>query len=297
MAVIDKLISKIAGLPGIVILDRTSDWDHHRTVLTIAGAREALAEAGVRLARQAAESIDLNRHRGVHPRVGALDVLPFVPLGSATLANCVALAHQTGERIARELGLPVYFYGEAARDPARFALENVRRGQFEGLREAVQQDPVRAPDLGGPSLHPTAGAVMVGARKILIAFNINLRTRDLQVAKSIARAIRASGGGLAAVKALGLRLVSRELVQVSMNLVDYEQTALHELYAAVELLAMEQGIVIDGSELIGLLPRAALHPHKPPRLGFEKTIEARIERAQLRSIELNGPFLAGERIC
>ena len=300
-SVIEKLIAAIDFLPGILILDRTSDWDHHRTVLTFAGPRGVMAEAGVRLASAAAASIDLNRHQGVHPRVGALDVLPFVPLGSTTLDNCAALARETGERISRELRIPVYFYGGAAMRPERTALENVRRGQFEGLRESVVRDAASAPDLGGPALHPTAGAVIVGARKILIAFNINLRTSDIEAAKSIARRIRASGGGFPAVKALGLRLRSRQLVQVSMNLVDYEKTSLQEVYAAVEQLTAEQGIAIEGSELIGLLPRAALCGQLPPLLSADHTIEARIDagtRARgLRTLAFDGPYLAGEKIC
>ncbi len=201
---VDALVSAIAGVPGVLVLDRTSDWDHHRSVITFAGRGESVVEAAVRAAGQAARSIDLNRHRGVHPRVGALDVLPFVPLGSATLEDCAALAHLAGQHITQELGIPVYFYGAAARRPERVALENVRRSQFEGLRDAAPRDPAKAPDLGGPALHPTAGAVIVGARRILIAFNINLNTTNLEVARSIARRIRASSGGFACRQSLGL---------------------------------------------------------------------------------------------
>ena len=178
MECVDALVSAIASTPGVLVLNRTSDWDHHRSVITFAGRRKPVVEASVRVAAEAARLIDLTKHAGVHPRVGALDVLPFVPLGSATLEDCAALAHEAGQRISSELGIPVYFYEAAALRPDRVALENVRRGQFEGLREAVLTDPSRAPDLGGPALHPTAGAVIAGARKVLVAFNINLKTQS-----------------------------------------------------------------------------------------------------------------------
>ncbi len=248
----------IASVPGVSILHVTSDWDHNRTVITFAGTEHAVAEAAFQSAAAAARAIDLNRHQGVHPRLGALDVLPFVPLGSTTLADCVALAHQVGERIWHELAVPVYFYEAAALHTDRVRLENVRRGQFEGLREAVLTDPERHPDLGDTALHPTAGAVIVGARKILVAFNINLATTDVSIAKDIARQIRASSGGLPAVKALGLSLESKELVQVSMNLTDLDQTPLYVVYDAVSRMSAERGVVIAESELIGLLPRRTL---------------------------------------
>jgi glutamate formiminotransferase len=287
---------------GALVLNRTSDWDHHRSVITFAGRREPVLEAALRVAEQAARLIDLTKHRGVHPRVGALDVLPFVPLGTTTLAECVELAHEAGHRVEKELGIPVYFYGAAARRAERAALENVRRGQFEGLREFALSDPARAPDLGGPALHPTAGAVIVGARKILIAFNINLKTTDLEVAKSIARQIRASSGGFPAVKALGLPLSSRELVQVSMNLTDFEQTPLHVVYAEVERLAAERHVAIAETELIGLLPRKAMEMAfgyfvKLPQFGPQRVIEEQVRSVARGTIELPGPFLAGEKLC
>lgn len=290
---VDALVSAIAGVPGVLVLDRTSDWDHHRSVITFAGGGESVVEAAVRAAGQAARSIDLNQHRGVHPRVGALDILPFVPLGSATLEDCTALAHLAGERISLELGIPVYFYGAAARRPERVALENVRRGQFEGLRDAVLSDPAKAPDLGGPTLHPTAGAVIVGARKILVAFNINLNTTNLDVAKSIAHGIRASSGGFASVKALGLPILSRNLVQVSINLTDFEQTPLHVVYAEVSRLAAKHGLAIESSELIGLLPRRAMerafaHFVRLPQFSARNVIEEQIRPLTFNSLELPG---------
>lgn len=258
LARIDAIESAITAVAGVLLLHRTSDADHNRTVITFAGARDAVIEAAVRAAAKAAELIDLNHHRGVHPRLGALDVLPFVPLEEATLSDCVAIARDAGTRIWDELGIPVYFYQAAAMRPDRIQLEDVRRGQFEGVREAVLLDETRQPDLGGPGLHPSAGAVLVGARKLLIAYNINLQSTDLDLAKSIARRVRASGGGFPAVKALGLPLESRGMVQVSMNLTDFEQTPLHVVYSEVCRLAAAHGVEIAGCELIGLIPRPAL---------------------------------------
>lgn len=190
--------------------------------------------------------------------MGALDVLPFVPLEGATLEECIELAYAAGQRIWQELGIPVYFYEAAARRPERMRLEDVRQGQFEGLRESALLYESKAPDLGGPGLHPTAGAVIVGARKVLIAFNINLDSTDLQVAKRIAKAVRASSGGLPHVKALGLPLISRNQVQVSMNLTDFEKTPLHVVYEEVRRFAAIEKVEIANSELIGLIPRAAI---------------------------------------
>lgn len=257
-AVIDAIADSVLSVEGTLLLHRTSDRDHNRTVLTFAGSEEAVLESAVRAASAAAKHIDLSKHRGVHPRLGALDVLPFVPLEGSSLDACVAIAHRAGERIWKELGIPVYFYEAAAKRPERCRLEDIRRGEFEGLRVAVQADESKRPDIGGPDLHPTAGAVIVGARKFLIAYNINLKTGDLAVAKEIARRIRTSSGGLPAVKALGLTLSSRGMVQVSMNLTDFEQTGVHTIFLEVARLARERGVEIAESELIGLIPRQAL---------------------------------------
>ncbi len=299
---IDQIVAAIESVPEILVLHRTSDWDHHRSVITFAGAAEAVLEAAVRAAAKAAELIDLSQHSGVHPRVGALDVLPFVPLGTTTLEDCVALARRAGQRISTELAIPVYFYGAAALRPDRIALENVRRGQFEGLRETAILDATKVPDLGGPMFHPTAGAVIVGARKILIAYNINLKSTNLDLAKSIARRIRASSGGFPAVKALGLALPSRNLVQVSMNLTDYEQTPLHIVYAEVKRLAAEHGVEVEESEIIGLLPQEAMemafsHFLKLPGFTRDRLIESQTEPLRFRTIQSRGPFLAGEKCC
>ncbi len=298
---IDVIVGAIARVPGVLVLDRTSDPDHHRSVVTFAGPRGAVLEAAIAAAATARNVISLPEHRGVHPRIGALDVLPFVPLENTSMEACVALAHEAGERIARELDVPVYFYGEAALSPERRLLENVRRGQFEELRESATMDNAKVPDFGGPALHPTAGAIVVGARKILIAFNINLQSTNLALARSIARRIRASTGGFPGVKALGLPLVSRNLVQVSMNLTDFEQTPLHTVYQAVEKLAAEAGVSIEETELIGLWPRvvyqgALAHQIRMPSDASVRIIEERI-RPLTDAVRLPSPFLAGEKLC
>jgi glutamate formiminotransferase/glutamate formiminotransferase/formiminotetrahydrofolate cyclodeaminase len=273
----------IAAVPGVFVLHRTSDADHNRSVITFVGNADAVVEAAVRAAAAASNLIDLTHHRGVHPRVGALDVLPFVPLENATLEECVVLARRAGERIWNQLGIPVYYYQSAALRPARIRLEDVRRGQFEGLREAVLIDESKAPDVGGPALHPTAGAVIAGARKILIAYNINLKSTDLAIAKDIARTIRTSSGGLPAVKALGLPLESRDMVQVSMNLTDFERTPVHVVFEHVQHLAARHGVEIAESELIGLLPRktvemAFAHWLKLPLFQAANVIETRLQQ-------------------
>ncbi len=256
---IRSVVDAIAGtVPGIKILHVTSDPDHNRSVITFAGPPESVLNAAVCLALKASQVIDLRSARGVHPRLGALDVLPFVPLEGSTLADCIEIAHQAGNRIWQEAGVPVYFYEAAALRGDRQKLEDVRRGEFEGLQETVLTNPDKYPDIGGPQLHPTAGAVIVGARKFLIAYNINLRTADLSVAKSIARSIRTSSGGLPAVKALGLSLASRGLVQVSMNLTDFEVTPIDRVFTEVLRLAQQHGVEVEESELIGLVPRRAI---------------------------------------
>ena len=277
------LTEAVANVAGAALLHVTSDADHHRSVVTFAGTEEAVAQAALELARKAVELIDLNRHTGVHPRLGALDVLPFVPLEGSSLADCVRLAHAVGERIWRELEVPVYFYESAALRPERKRLEEVRRGGFEGIRQALADGDIsRTPDLGKAQLHPSAGAIIVGARPFLIAYNINLRTSDVGVAKEIARGIRTSSGGLPAVKALGLALESRRLVQVSMNLTDFETTPVHVVFQEVARLAAAQGVEIQESEFIGLIPRRALEMAAAGLLklqGFDgqRVVESRLE--------------------
>ena len=249
-SVVEAIETAISSVTDLAVLDRTADPDHDRCVITFAGSPAAVREAAVRAVETAAARIDLTQQQGVHPRVGAADVIPFVPISGITLEECVTLAHTAGHEIWRRARVPVYFYEAAALSPSRVNLAQVRRGGFEALRE---QTASRPPDVGGPALHPTAGATIVGARRFLVAYNINLASADLALAQRLARTIRASSGGFRAVKALGLALESRGIVQVSINLTDYEQTGIDQVYAAVSSEAE-----VLGSELIGLIPRAAL---------------------------------------
>ncbi len=246
------------GVPGARVLDLESNADHNRSVLTLAGEGEALVEAAYRATEKALELIDLNHHQGGHPRMGAMDVVPFVPLGEATMEEAVALARKLGERLVRQLSLPVYFYAKAARRPEREDLARVREGGYEGLREAAVRDPARAPDLGGPQLHPTGGAVAVGARPVLVAYNIYLTTPDVAIAKRISRSLRGRDGGLSEVKALGFMIQERNRAQVSMNMTDYRRTPLHRAFALVREEARRYGTAIEESEIVGLVPEDAL---------------------------------------
>ena len=255
---IAALVREVESALGARVLDCHRDPDHNRSVVTFAGDPAAVEQAALAAVGKATELIDLNQHRGEHPRIGATDVLPFVPLEGVTMAECVALAQRVGGEIWRRYGIPVYFYENAATRPARAKLENIRRGQFEGLREEVLSDPDRAPDVGVARLHPTAGAVAVGARKALIAYNIMLSTGDVSVAERIARAIRESNGGLPAVKAIGVAVRSRRLAQVSMNLTDFEVTSMQQVFEAVRREAERRVCTIEGSEIVGLVPKAAL---------------------------------------
>lgn len=255
-AVIARLADAVRR-PGVRLLDLSSDPDHDRTVLTLAGEAPALQAALLGLFEVAVAEIDLRRQRGVHPRIGAVDVVPFVPLDGTPMAAAVAAAEELAAAVARRFALPVYLYEEAARHPARRNLADVRRGGFEGFAGKVA-DPAWAPDFGPPRLHPTAGATAVGARFFLIAFNAVLDTPDVAVARRIARAVRESGGGLAAVKALGVALASRDRAQVSMNLVDFRRTSLARALERVRQEAEALGVRVVESELVGLVPEAAL---------------------------------------
>ena len=252
--VLDAIGAAIAGVPEVRLLDLHKDPDHNRSVFTFAGPPEPVAEAAVRAAGVAASLIDLTQHAGVHPRIGAADVIPFVPIEGVTLEECAALATWAGEQIWLRHRVPVYLYEAAARNPDRRRLEQIRRGGFEKLRD----DPTRCPDFGGPALHPTAGASAVGARKFLIAFNINLDTADVTIAKRIASSIRTSSGGFPHVKALGVALESRGQTQVTMNLTDFEVTSIQTVYGAVRDQAAALGAGVAGIEFIGLVPRKAL---------------------------------------
>jgi len=242
-------------VPGVSLLDWSLDLAHNRSVVTIAGPAEAVVESAVRGAGKAAEIIDLTRQNGVHPRIGAADVIPFIPVSGASLADCALLARQAGLNLWRRYGIPVYFYGASAARPDRVHLEDVRRGQFEGLREAVHREAARRPDIGGPELHETAGASVVGARSFLIAYNVHLRQPDVTAARAIARDIRASNGGLHGVKALGV--LASDRAQVSMNITDHVATPMSKVYARLKELAARYGAELDDSELIGLIPEVA----------------------------------------
>lgn len=268
-------------VPGVSLLDWSLDLAHNRSVVTIAGPAEAVVESSIRGAGKAAEIIDLTRQNGVHPRIGAADVIPFIPVRGASLAECAMLARQAGLSLWRRHGVPVYFYGASAARPDRVHLEDVRRGQFEGLRDAVRRETARRPDIGGPDLHPTAGASVVGARSFLIAYNVHLRQPDVTSARAIARDIRASNGGLHGVKALGV--LANDRAQVSMNITDHIVTPMPKLYARLKELAIRYGAELDDSELIGLIPEAAFEdgaewiariPDFDPAL---KVVERRLE--------------------
>src|SRR5438046_7001683 len=224
--VVDEIARSIASVPGVRVLDTEMDPDHNRSVITFIGDRASVAEAALQGARTAVARIDMNQHLGAHPRVGALDVLPFVPILGVTMDDCVALARSVGKRIADELQVPVYLYEAAAARPDRKALPNLRRGEYEGLKAAIETDPDRKPDFGPRPLQPTAGACIVGARPVLIAWHVNLETKDVAIAKRIAKAIRESDGGLPAVRAKGFELADRGLVQVSMNMTDYRKKSI-----------------------------------------------------------------------
>ena len=267
--VVDAIADAARSVKGIHVLDVELDPNHNRSVLTFVGPPDAVAEAAFRTARKAVELIDMKMHRGEHPRIGALDVLPFIPISGVTMDDCVRLARETGKRIAGELGVPVYLYEAAATRPDRKALPGFRKGEFEGLREEIRTNADRAPDFGRPELHPTAGACVVGARPPLIAFNVNLGTPDVKVAKRIAKLVRERDGGLPAVRALGFDLKDRGLVQVSMNLVNYKVTSIEASFDAVTRHAATLGVPVVGSEIVGLVPRDALPPDPVRRLKLE----------------------------
>jgi len=262
---------------GVRLLDWSLDATHNRSVVTVAGAPEAVVEAAVRAVGKAAELIDLTQQSGVHPRIGAADVVPFVPVSGISVAECAMLARQAGLQIWRRYGVPVYFYGAAAARPDRVQLEDVRRGQFEGLRDAAPRDPMRRPDVGGPELHPRAGASAVGARSFLIAYNLYIEPAgtamaanpddaanlppsqpDIAAARAIARDIRASNGGLHGVKAIGV--IAHGRAQVSMNITDYRATPMRHVYNTVKSIAAQHGVAIREGELIGLIPESAYEP-------------------------------------
>src|SRR5246500_3430384 len=254
-AKVDAIVEAMK-VDGVYLLDRETDADHNRCVITLVGEREAIQEAAIRGVGRAAELIDLTKHQGAHPRMGAADVVPFIPIDGVTIEDCVAMARNVGKQIWKRFQIPVYLYEAAARTPERTNLENIRRGQFEGIRDDIATNPARKPDFGEAKIHPTAGATVVGARKALIAYNVFLNTPDVDIAKKIAKAVRFSSGGLRFVKGAGFLV--RGMAQVSMNLTDFEQTPVHRVFEFVKREAARYGVVPVSSEIVGLIPKKAL---------------------------------------
>jgi glutamate formiminotransferase len=273
---IDEIVEAIKSVAGAVLLDRESDPNHNRSVVTFVAPPDRVVEAAVAGARRAAELIDLNKHTGEHPRMGSTDVIPFVPISGVTMDDCVALARTCGERLWSEVGIPVYLYEKAATRPERENLASVRKGQFEGIRDEISTSDARRPDFGEARVHATAGITAVGARPPLIAYNVNLATADLEIANKIARAVRHQSGGLRYVKALGFELKDRGIVQVSMNMVNYEGTPLFRVFEMIKREAERFGVAVVGSEIVGLVPQLALNAVADFYLQLEKFSEDQI---------------------
>ena len=281
--VLEEICRAISQIDGVTLLDRSRDETHNRSVVTFAGSAEPVVRAATAAVGRALELIDMEHHAGAHPRIGAVDVIPFVPLGTTRIEECVDLARRFAEQIAQRFELPVYLYGEAALRPERRRLADVRRGEYETLREELGINPERDPDFGPSRLHPRGGAVAVGARKPLIAFNVNLATDDLVLAKKIAHAIRESSGGLPAVQAMAVLLDEPRLAQVSMNLVDWQRTGIVDVVRVIRRMAQEAGTEIDHCELIGLAPAGALLDVAADALGLrgftpDQALELRLAR-------------------
>jgi glutamate formiminotransferase / formiminotetrahydrofolate cyclodeaminase len=303
---VEAIVGAMRAVAGVYVLDREMDADHNRCVVTLAGEPEAVAEAALLGTGKAMELIDLTKHTGAHPRVGATDVVPFIPIDGVTIEDCVALARRVGHEIWKRYRIPVFFYEAAATRADRVNLENVRRGQFEGLREELKHNHNRQPDVGEPKLHPTAGVTVVGARKFLVAYNVNLNTSDIGVANKIAKAIRFSSGGLRYVKSMGVELKARNLAQVSINLTDFEQTPMHRVYEMVKREAARYGAMPVGSEIVGLVPKKAIEmaadfflqlENFSPEQVFENKLTAALSGAPLETAKdgklagLARPFL------
>lgn len=257
--VLAQIVSAIKSVSGVVLLDSESDPNHNRSVVTFVADPDRVVDAAIAGAAAAAELIDLNKHKGEHPRMGATDVIPFVPISGVTMEDCIALARECGERMWNELSIPVYLYEKAASRAERENLAAVRKGQFEGIRDEIAANEARLPDFGEARVHPTAGITAVGARPPLIAYNVNLGTSDIEIANRIARAVRHQTGGLRYVKALGFELADRGIVQVSMNMVNYEGTPLFRVFEMIKREAERYGVPVVGSEIVGLVPQGAFN--------------------------------------
>ncbi|MBI4870496.1 MAG: glutamate formimidoyltransferase [Candidatus Riflebacteria bacterium] len=295
--VIKEIVDRMCAGKGVALLDKESDANHNRCVITLVGEPYAVKEAVLRGIAVAVERIDLTRHQGEHPRMGACDVVPFIPISGVTMAECVELARRTGEEIASRFEIPVYLYEKAASRPSRENLAEVRKGEFEGIRDAIQTDPDRKPDFGPCRVHPTAGAVAVGARMFLVAFNVQLGTTKVEVARKIADAVRYKTGGFRYVKALGFELKDRGCVQVSMNLVNYKKSPVHRVFHALEAEARRFGVPILDSELVGLIPNEALVMAAEDALRFNsdwsprQIIENKLAELTGSADQGMGPFL------
>ena len=290
--VLDALRDAITSVPGVKLLDVQADAAHHRSVFTFIGAPEAASEAAFRAMRVARERIDLTRHQGEHPRMGATDVVPFIPVEGVTMDQCVELAKKLGERVGKELEIPVFLYARAATRPERESLPNIRKGQFEGLREQIGKDPAKTPDFGPHRIHPTAGCTAIGARPVLVAYNIYLDTDDVSLAKEIAKAIRTSSGGLPAVQASGFEVGGK--AQVSMNLLDIDVTSPAKVFAEVSARAAGQGVSVQKSEIVGLLPERAIFDAAAKYLKLDDPVESHSVEAKIRATQ--GPrWTAGLR--
>ena len=256
--VIEKIVDCFKDKRGVYLLDHRADEDHNRLVISLVGAPVPIQDALIEAAKTALENIDMNSHQGGHPRIGAIDVVPFTPIKGISMEDCIKLAHDFGERYFKECGIPVYFYEDAAKRPERKRLEVIRKGQYEVLKEEAKTKEERMPDVGGPGLHATAGATVIGARKFLVAFNVNLDTADLDVAKKIANTVRASSGGFCHVKGIGLALEERGITQVSMNLVDYEKNSLYRVLEMIRMEAKRWGVQVIETEVYGMIPVNAI---------------------------------------
>ncbi len=288
--VIAAILAAIRSVEGVIVLDHHSDVDHNRTVVTFVGPPEAVVEAAYAGIAKAAQLIDLDHHRGEHPRIGATDVVPFVPLEGVTMEECVALARQLGERVGNELGIPVYLYEAAATRPDRENLENIRRGEYEGLKTEIATNPDRAPDFGPARLGP-AGATVIGARPFLIAYNVYLTTSDVEIARKIAKAIRFSSGGLRYVKALGLLVEGR--AQVSINMTDFRKTPIYRVVELIRREAQRYGVGIAYSELVGLAPQAALIDAAQWYLQLDKFEPGQVLENRLAAVQAAAAQAAG----
>lgn len=266
--IIEAIVNEVRIVEGVKLLDYSSDADHNRTVVTMVGTPAAVEMAAFNLAKKAAELIDMRNHKGEHPRMGATDVVPFIPISDVTMEECIEIAKRVGKRIGEELKVPVYLYEDAATKPERKNLADVRKGQYEGFFDKIQK-PEWTPDFGPAEMNSKNGCTAVGARVPLVAFNVNLGTNNIEIADSIAKKVRFIGGGLRFVKAMGVTLEDRGIVQVSMNLVNYEKTAVYRAYEMVKMEAMRYGVPVVGSEVIGLLPMKSLIDCAEYYLGIE----------------------------